>query len=625
MSAPTAVDDRVATAPQPSPARRAVPGHVAGSLLGYIPAFDGIRAISVVAVLLFHADVPWFAGGFLGVDSFFVLSGFLITSILLGEVGASGRIRLARFYIGRARRLLPALFAVLIFSALLALLFAHDAAAQLRADAIAALGYVTNWWNIFNDLSYFEATGRPPLLQHLWSLAVEEQFYLIWPAVLLFAYRWRGRLGVRQIALIGVGASTLLMTSLSMIFDMPGGHDASRLYFGSDTHAMGILLGAAVATWWRPNRLPRRLPIVAEGLLTGVGVAAFTGLVLAFHLASDDSALLYRGGFLVFSGCAALLVMIVSHPAVRASRALAWPPLRYLGTRSYGLYLWHWPVFMVLRPGVDMDWTGLPALTLRMSVTVALAELSFRFIEMPIRRGALARTWRSWNGQGRRFAASRVVASAGVSFAVVAGLSVGLLAMPAVTSADYLGGATAVGTEDLGLAIPAPMAPTARTPLGQDLTLVPVTAVGDSVMLGARDEVKHVIPKLAMDAAISRQAEEIVARIKIRKQAGQLADVVVIHTGTNGPAYSTVLEPMMKELVDRSRVVVVNDRMPDSWMNDSNRVLAALVARYPNARLADWAAASAGHREYFYPDGTHTNPVGSRAYAEVIAQVLRAG
>lgn len=602
-----------------------MPWRVGGTRLGYIPAFDGIRAISVVAVLLFHADVPWFGGGFLGVDSFFVLSGFLITSILLGEVGATGRIRLARFYAGRARRLLPALFAVLIFSALLALLFAHDAAAQLRADVVAALGYVTNWWNIFNDLSYFEATGRPPLLQHLWSLAVEEQFYLIWPAALLFAYRRRGRLGVRRVAMIGVGASTLLMMSLSMIFDMPGAHDASRLYFGSDTHAMGILLGAAVATLWRPSRLPRRVPVAAEALLTGVGAGALAGLIVAFHAASEDSALLYRGGFLVFSACAAVLVVIVSHPAVRASRVLACEPLRYLGTRSYGLYLWHWPVFMVLRPGIDMDWTGLPALALRLSITAGLAELSFRFLELPIRRGVIARTWRSWNERGRRVAVERAAAIAGVSCVVVAGLGVGLLSMPTVTSADYLGGATAIGTEDLGLAVPAPVAPTVRTPLGQDLTRVPVTGVGDSVMLGARDEVIHAIPKLAMDAAISRQAEAVVARIKARKAAGQLADVVVIHTGTNGPAYANVLEPMMKELADRSRVVVVNDRMPDSWMNDSNRVLAALVARYPNARLADWAAASGGHRDYFYPDGTHTNPVGSRAYAEVIAKVLRAG
>lgn len=623
MSAQTAVSERETAARQS--AASAVPWRVGGTRLGYVPAFDGIRAISVVAVLLFHADVQWFGGGFLGVDSFFVLSGFLITSILLGELSATDRIRLARFYLGRARRLLPALFAVLLFSALLALLFAHDAAAQLRADAIAALGYVTNWWNIFNDLSYFEATGRPPLLQHLWSLAVEEQFYLIWPAVLIVAFRWRGRFGVRRVALVGVTASTLLMALLSIILDMPGEHDASRLYFGSDTHAMGILLGAAVATWWRPGRLPRRVPLAAEGALTMVGSSALVGLIVAFHAVSQDSSTLYRGGFLLFSACAALLVMVVSHPAVRAGQVLAWRPLRYLGTRSYGLYLWHWPVFMVLRPGVDIDWTGLPALTLRLSVTVALAELSYRFLELPIRRGAIPRTWRSWNEQGRNFVARRTTAVVGLSLSVVGAVVIGLWAMPAVTTADYLGGATAVGTEDLGLALPAPSAPATATSPGQDLTRGPVTGVGDSVMLGARDEVTRAIPKLTMDAAISRQAAEIVARIKARKQAGQLAEAVVIHTGTNGPAYPTVLDPMMKELADRVRVVVVNDRMPDSWMNDSNRVLAALVARYPNARLADWATASAGHREYFYADGTHTTPVGARVYADVIAQVLRTG
>lgn len=635
MSAVTATGERLNVSTAAPDRSTVTPWQTRGNHLGYIPAFDGIRAISVAAVLLFHADLPWLVGGFLGVDSFFVLSGFLITSILLGEIARTGRIRLSRFYLGRARRLLPALLCVLGFSAVLALLFAHDAAAQLRSDAVAALGYVTNWWNILNDLSYFEATGRPPLLQHLWSLAVEEQFYLIWPAVLIVAFRWRGRLGVRRVALIGVGLSTLLMTVLSLILDMPTGHDASRLYFGSDTHAMGILLGAALATCLRPQRLPRRLPLAAEGVLTAVGVGALFGMIAAFHLASEDSAWLYRGGFLVFSGLTAALVAIACHPAVRAGRLLGWGPFRYVGTRSYGLYLWHWPVFMVLRPGIDMDWVGLPALVLRLALTVLLAELSFRYVEMPIRRGALMRTWRAWRTESRRGAAKRGVVATGAAVAVAGGLSAGLWAMPSVTAADYVGGATAVGAEDLSVALAGAPAPGAgslespavavRTELGQDLTRVPVTAIGDSVLLGARDEVTRLMPKLTIDAAISRQADGVASRIKARKAAGQLADVVVIHTGTNGPAYAATLEPMMRELSDRARVVVVNLHMPDKWMAESNGVISAQVAKHSNARLADWAAASAGHREYFYPDGTHTTPVGSRAYATVIAEVLRAG
>lgn len=627
------------SAPSATPSSWPAPKH--------IPALDGIRAIAVIGVLIFHGSAAWLPGGFLGVDVFFVLSGFLITSILLTEMRQYGRINFGQFYLRRARRLLPALFLVLAFTAVLVLLFAHDAAERFRSDVIPALTYVTNWANIFGGQSYFEATGRPPMLLHLWSLAIEEQFYVIWPAVLFFAYRWRGRGGVRRVAVIGAVVSTLLMTVLSFVLNMPGEADPSRLYFGTDTHAMGILAGAALATVWRPSALPRKLPPAPTAILTAIGAAALGAIIWSYANVAESSTLLFRGGFLVFSVACVVLIAVASHPAVSASRVLGTQPLRYLGERSYGLYLWHWPIFMVLRPGIDIGLTGLPAFILQMALTMLLAELSYRYVEMPVRDGALGRVWQQWRDEGFPFALGRVVIITAACFTLIAGLTIGVRSIAPIDASTYLGGATAVGDEVLTPSGPNPDATSGSADGSQstttadgstssvdggsqtagpgvDLNTLKVTAVGDSVMLGARVAVERDLPKATLDAAVSRQATEMYQRIRQRKAAGKLAPVVVIHAGTNGPAYKQDLFPMLRDLSDRQRVVLVSTHMPNKWMADSNNSIQAAAAEFPNVRVADWAAASEGHREYFVFDGTHLTMAGGRAYAATISDALTA-
>jgi len=617
-----------------------------------MPALDGLRALAVVAVLLYHADVSFVPGGFLGVDVFFVLSGFLITALLLRELGRRGRIGFGAFYLGRARRLFPALFVLLLVVALAAAFVVRDAASTVRTDLLAAVGYVANWWFVVKESSYFEGLGRPPMLQHLWSLSVEEQFYLLWPAVVLLAYRWRRVRGVFIVAGVGALASTLLMAWLSVRGGYPVPNDPSRVYFGTDTHAMGLLAGAALAcVWqtWQPDgvRLTERGRIALEV----AGLVGLSGVVAAFLAVEEYSTALYRGGFLVLSVGTAALVAAISQPETQLSRLFAWAPLRWVGERSYGIYLWHWPVFLVTRPGLDLPWDGGWLLAARIGLVVGIAELSYRYVEMPIRNGALARAWRSWTQRPAAQARRRGIGAAlgATTAAVLLAATVnGLVHAPSADSsalarelerigstlptelptdgptggpngtADPPPTPTGTATAAAGPAVPALMAPPAAVPV----VVQPVTAVGDSVLLGAAPAMLAQFRAVVIDAHISRQPREVFDEVRTLKKAGRLAAVVVVHAGTNGLVTTKDLSALLTDLKDRTRVVLMNTAADRSWRAYSDRSFALVVPHFPNVVLVDWNALSAGHRDWFVSDGVHLTKDGARAYAAAIAAAV---
>jgi peptidoglycan/LPS O-acetylase OafA/YrhL len=613
--------------------------------MGYLPGLDGVRALAVLGVLFYHADLVWMKGGFLGVDVFFVLSGFLITSLILEEFDRSGKIDFAKFYLGRARRLLPAVLLMLAVVAVAAAIFYRDVASQVKADSIASLFYVNNWWYIFSSQSYFEFIGRPPMLKHLWSLSVEEQFYFIWPAVAyLLVKRWARR-GVRLVALAVALASTAWMIALSVMNGFPDFADPSRAYFGTDSHCMGLLIGAALATAWRPGRLRKDVAPSAKWVITGTGVAALLAVLYFFFFVGEYTTWLYlSGGFLALSIIVAALIAMATHPASPLGPWLGTQPLRYIGQRSYGLYLWHWPIFMVTRPNLDVPIDGPLLFALRLALTFGIAELSFRFFEMPIRRGSIDRwvkAWRTSEGAERTKRPQRgILAIAGTAIGVVV-LGAALATAPAPSAAAGLpadvaqaigiasGGPTEVGlgdAENSGAASsaattdakPAASAsPTVAGP-GDANRNGRMSGIGDSVMLGARSTLKDVIPGTKVDAAVSRFPGAFVGRLKRYVAKDQLAPVVVLHPGTNGVLPESMMRDMLDILKDSPRVVVVNDNMPRSWRNPNNDVIDKVVPDYPNAVLADWYAASKDHPEYFVSDGVHLTAKGAKAYAKLI-------
>ncbi len=617
--------------------------------MGYLPGLDGVRALAVIGVLLYHADLSWIPGGFLGVDVFFVLSGFLITSLILEEFDRSGRVDFRKFYLGRARRLLPALILVLVVVSLAAALVYQDAARQLASDVVASIFYVNNWWYIAADQSYFEFIGRPPLLKHLWSLAVEEQFYLVWPAIAFLAMRRFARKGVFAVAATLAILSTIWMLQLAVANGFPDFADPSRAYFGTDSHSMGLLIGAAMATFWRPGRMRRSLPTGASAIITAIGIAALLAVIWFFVFVGEFTPWLYRGGFLGLALIVATLIAAASHPGVGLGKAMGTQPWRYIGQRSYGLYLWHWPVFMATRPGLDLPLDGVPLLILRLGLTVGIAELSFRFVEMPIRRGVIQRyAARIKAASGARRRRLRLVATAMISATVVSVVAVALLlaattrtAGETVVAADVAaamgiasGGPTEVSLdeESAGPAVEPSAASSAGTgtlspatagatpPATPTRNTGTVSAIGDSVMLGARSVLKDVIPGTRVDAAVSRYPGAFIGKLKRYVAGNRLAPIVVLHPGTNGVLPESMMREMLDILVDSPRVVVVNTNMPRTWREPNNNVMADVVPEYPNAVLADWRAASLDKPEYFASDGIHLTEKGAKAYANLIKQ-----
>jgi peptidoglycan/LPS O-acetylase OafA/YrhL len=564
--------------------------------LPYVAALDGVRAIAVTAVLLFHAGVPGVPGGFLGVDLFFVLSGFLITSLLLRELSGTGHIDLGRFWVRRARRLLPAAFLVIAVSLVVAAIFLPGEAARTRADALASFVYVNNWEQILADHSYFVAFERPSLLQHLWSLAVEEQFYLLWPLVLGLLL---GRLGRRwTIALTLAGA---LLSALAMALLFTPGEDASRAWFGTDTHASGLLVGALLAFAWPLGRFHSAPRKSAATLLDVAAVAALAAVVAAMLTWNEADPVVYRGGLLAFAIAAAVLLAAVSHPACRAGALLGVAPMQWIGARSYGIYLWHWPVMALTRPGVDVALSRWILVPLQIAAAVALAAASYRWVEQPVRRGDAGRALKDW--LDRRPPRRRLAIASGAVLSLTAAIvwAVGVWS-PADRGAAFATTPSAAAASRVAPHIP-----------GKPL------AVGASVMLASQDALGR---DMTVDAALGRQASDVIARLETYRAADRLPRRVVVQMGENGPIGSDDIQELRRTLADVQRVVLVNVRVPRTWVAQTNDVLSRAVKDWPQARVADWYDASAG-ADLLYDDETHPTLQGRRVYARIVRRALQ--
>jgi peptidoglycan/LPS O-acetylase OafA/YrhL len=582
----------------------------------HIRGLDGLRAIAVLAVVFYHLSPGFVPGGYIGVDVFFVISGFLITGLLLRERDTTGRIRLAAFWARRARRLVPALVTLLLVCGAAAWLIGGDVLVHLGRQLIGALSFSSNWVAIGSGQSYFDTT-TPDLFRNLWSLAIEEQFYLIWPiAVLLLAL-------VRSVRIrFAIVTAIAIASAVEMAFLVVPGGDATRVYYGTDTHSFGLALGAALGiatSRWAVARMPNRRWFRVLMPITGL-VALALVIVIAFVMPAD-SLFPYRGGLAIV---AVLTVVAIAGSVTAGSvlgRALDLRPLRWVGARSYGLYLWHWPVFVLVLAALPAaERTGASGWLLggiALVITVVAAALSYRFLERPIRRDGFRTTVRRWFA--RRHAVATVIGSLLIVAMATATVG-GVIRDPGQSGAqaEIERGARAVSSPP-PTAEPTPSSPTEKpVPTGGQLS-----AIGDSVMLASAPELQAAFPGISIDAVVSRQASAAPALVQSMIANGTLRQTLIMGLGTNGPVDPSALEAVHAMLGRSRNLVVINVQAPRGWVDGVNTELTAFASRYRNVEMDDWKDAIAPQLGLLSSDQIHPGPHGGQIYAQTLADALQ--
>lgn len=627
------------------------------SRVPYLPGLDGLRALAVVAVIIYHANSSWLPGGFLGVEVFFVISGYLITLLLVAEHERTGSVSLGDFWIRRARRLLPALFVMLLLLTLWTAFFERNALGALRGDVVAGLLYGSNWFQVWVGAGYTAVNDFAPL-RHLWSLAVEEQFYLIWPLVMMLILRkgrrslprvalWFGAISLTIVFIVGVlmptGRIGADCASTPESYWTIAGRCVSKvdvLYLSTPSRATGLLLGAAMALVWRPYALLRG-PMKKKGRHLdpfAVGGLALLGyLIWSLHiteLVGEEGTYadpwLFRGGFFLTGLATLLIIAAVAHTKSLSGEILGNPVFRAIGERSYGLYLYHWPVFQALRHE-----TGIPLKVHEflgaMVVTALITEFSFRFIELPIRERRFKATWASIFQQGAKNSRLPAIGMAAILIALpaFAGFSLATAenrpnevqaALDEGESAivDSLEEVTAITTSVAPTANPDDSAPPATEAPAKRYEIF---ALGDSVMKGAAGALAEL--GVVVDATQDRQGKKGADIFWQLKELGVTMDSVVIHLGTNGPMSQETLDRMMSSLTEVRTVVILTSKARRDWTAPNNERIRALPARYPNVMVLDWEReADACIGACLTQDGIHLDKDGRIFYAQLIWKAL---
>lgn len=663
----------------------------------YIPALDGIRTVAVAAVVLYHLGFSWIQGGLQGVTVFFVLSGYLITHLLIVEFDGTGRIDLKDFWIRRIRRLLPAIVTVIVATAALCALFNHVMLTKMRPDIVPSLLFFNNWWQILRNVSYFDALGDPSPLTHFWSLAIEEQFYLIWPLLLLALMK----VGAKRPTIRRITLAIALVSAAAMAVLYDPAVDPSRVYYGTDTRVFSLLLGAWLAfipegtlrlegLFGRaksaaPSSAEQATPspqpaeaatdtdgdvlrepefirqLVAESAANAagtrapidahaapakprfrilpidiVGLVGLCGLVAIMLCTNGYTSFQYHGGTLLCTVLTLALIAACVQPDSLLARLFALPPLVWLGKRSYGIYLWHYPLLLLMNPVSDISAKPWWMYVIQILVIVGVAELSYRFIETPFRRGAWGKIMHALKHDRVALGtAARRNAAVLAACAAIAGVAVGGIALVPDTSALSEEGAALLeqGADSAGdkPAAGSPVATNdakagAETPTNEQgfpQDSFDIVMIGDSVSVRTVPFFEQRFPYGHIDALKNRQ---FTAGIKVYQQlldANQAGGILVFALGTNGLMTDEQIDTLMGLAGDKRTVVFVNTRSPQPWVGATNEAIARAAERYSNVRVVDWYGFSEGRNDLFDGDGTHLNDAGAQAYIDLVYNAVQ--
>lgn len=606
----------------------------------YIPALDGLRALAVIAVVIYHMNATALQSGLLGVTIFFVLSGYLITGLLIREWSTTKKINLPQFWLRRVRRLFPAIVFVLLGTIVLTGVFAPDMLTKLRNDIVAALLFFTNWWYIFQDASYFEAMGAPSPVTHFWSLAIEEQFYLIWPPLLLLLLSKRVKKRHIQLGLL----VTAIASAAAMAILYSPQADPSRVYYGTDTRAFSLLIGAFLAFEFPPARVNGhgRQGFTARDrkIALGVGSAALAGILVMMVAVNGYSPFLYYGGIALLSLLTGALIITLADGRSPLARFFALRPLVWIGKLSYSIYLWHYPLLLLMNPRNFTGETPWFAYVGQALVILAVSAISYYVVETPLRKGAIGKAIKGIREKqltvGEYALHHAVQLGAGCILAVAA--VVCLIAVPPTATQQNTQLESAVVTPEAPPedAPPPPQERTVEEMLASTEGETPADKarntdfllIGDSVSVALSDSGGYgyfgdAFPRATLDAAIGRQLYTAKDVYQQHVDGGWNGPAAIFEVGTNGPATADDVREMVESVPSDKYVYLVNVRSPDPLQDVNNALLQQAADEHENVRIIDWHAASAGHDEYFDGDGTHlTAGDGCQAYIELIAGAL---
>ena len=576
----------------------------------YIPAIDGLRAIAVIAVILYHLGISWIPGGFLGVDLFFVISGYVITRLLLDSIQERGGLDLRDFYMARIRRLLPPLVFMIVVTSIVVGIWAPDTTKKFLTDAPFSIFGGMNWWLVFNQQDYFESSGRPPLLQHTWSLAVEAQFYLLWPLILLLVLKYFGKKVIPAAALTIAAISGVALMLVSFQLDATNSSKVSHIYFGTDTHSIGLFLGAALAVSWIPQNFNLQVTRRAQDFIDGIGVFGFIGILATFALIDESKPTLYRIAFPLAGIFGTAILISIVHPASRFAPLLRNKVLLWIGERSYAIYLWHWVIFQISRPQVDLDGENWALFSLRILLVLAMADISLRLVELPIRSGAVA----YWFG-GMKYRTKAVrrkqKLTVALSLSIIL-ITSAMVSVSAIVRVDRENQELIQILKDADKPIITPIEDTANPGLW---------VTGDSVILGIRHILEMNHPIALINARVGRQAPELL-EVMLRDGPLVLDSPVVFNIGNNNALTRAQVIAIFEAVKAAPQIIVVNTAVPRPWRDANNELINEIATTYPNAVVVRWDQISEGHPEYFAPDGVHLVPTGARAYVAAITSNL---
>jgi len=573
----------------------------------HISSIDGLRAIAVTAVVLYHLGISWIPGGFLGVDLFFVISGYVITRLILDSINQSSALDLRAFYAARLRRIYPGFLFMVICTIIFIGVWAPEAIKRFLSDLPYALTGTINWLLVARHQDYFEAIGRPPLLQHTWSLAVELQFYLIWPIILLTVLKYFGKKNIARIALIiaMVSGTTLFFVSLQL--DQSNAQQISHIYFGTDTHSLGLFLGSALAVSWIPQNLSADIEKRAQDVIDGIGVVGLLGLISTFLFIEESNASLYRVAFPLAGIFGCLVIISLVHPASRFAPIISTAPFRWVGQRSYGIYIWHWVIFQVTRPSVDLSGQTWALYLARVLLVLALADISLRWVEIPFRQG-LVQDW----FRGMKYRSAKVQLRQKIS--VISSIIV-VLAITSSISVQAINKSDEIAKQVLQQS-------TQEQQTQDDLgSTTGLWVTGDSVILGIRSKLEAKEHISLINARVGRQAPELLAVMRVDQNSVPSSPVVFNLGNNNALSEATVVE-IFEIVKNQPQVIVVNTAVPRSWKDSNNAIISRVASRYANVKVVDWGRISNGRPELFAPDGVHLSPAGSDVYVDLVVSEL---